>query len=235
MVDDLGEEAASSSGGLTQLAKCNLTHPERDGQQLLSKKLGLALPIQFSTLQKARGVTYPGELCMLKLKSWMEFIVRMNCIHLLCGLPHDDPPRERSILDCFWKRFRELRPLHLMFSRVDHNLLDTTRTIPMVIHGDEGRGRKRNPFLVISYSSVIGFGTEKSNRRKNHKKEYNAMGLNYTLSTHLTRHVTAALPKMAHDTDALHDILCAYKKHVRRRGLQLNGRAFFCRDHQCCW
>ena len=35
------------------------------------------------------------------------------------------------------------------------------------------------------------------------------MGLNYTLSTHLTRHVTAALPKMAHDTDALHDILCA--------------------------
>lgn len=209
VVEDFGEEAvASSSGGLVELSQCRLGNSERDGGRVIRKKFGLALPIEFSTLKKTAGISYKGELAMLKLKSWLAYIVSMNVFHLLCGLHSADQKREKSILTTFWSRFRKLRPTHPMWARVDAGLLDISRCAPLVCHGDEGRGRKRAPFLVISWSSVLGFGTEAANASRP-KRPYNLMRLNYTGSTYLTRMVTAALPKMTRDSQALHDILKA--------------------------
>ena len=206
VVEDLGEAVAASSGGLTHLSRCSEAHSERDGRTVIAKKFGLALPIEFSPLQKAPSVNYSGELCMLKLKSWLNFIVSMNCMHLLCGLHNADPKREKSILESFWKKYRAWKPEHSMWRLVDSGSLDVTRCYPLVLHGDEGRGRKRSPFLIISWSSILGFGTELANGRRK-RLPYNAMKLNYTGSTHLTRFISAALPKMAHDHEALIDIL----------------------------
>ena len=208
VVQDLGEQVAKTSGGLTELARCSEAHSERDGRTVIAKKFGLALPIEFSNLPRAPGVSYAGELVMLKLRSWLSFILSLNVTHLLCGLHRPDPARERNILGCFWERFRKVKPRHPMWAYVDSGQLDCTRAFPLVLHGDEGRGRKRQPFLVISWSSILGFGTESANEARK-SKPYNVMRLNYTLSTHLTRFVTATLPKMARDSEALSDILQA--------------------------
>ena len=95
-----------------------------------------------------------------------------------------------------------------MWKLVEEGKLNPQNTIPLVCHGDEGRGRKRSGFLVISWSSVLGFGTLSANAaRKEHP--YRLQRLNYVGSTYLTRMVTSALPKMARDAAALTDILHA--------------------------
>ena len=101
MVADVGEASASSSVGLVQLSKCSEAHSERDGYNVIGKQFGLTLDVPFTPIPKAPGVTYPGQLCLLKLKSWMNFIVTMNCVHLLCGLQHKDTARN----DQFWNLF----------------------------------------------------------------------------------------------------------------------------------
>lgn len=208
VVADVGEASASSSVGLVQLSKCSEAHSERDGYNVIGKKFGLTLDVPFTPIPKAPGVTYPGQLCLLKLKSWMNFIVTMNCVHLLCGLQQKDTARERAILESFWKRFKAVRPQHSMWKLVEEGKLNLQNTIPLVCHGDEGRGRKRSGFLVLSWSSVLGFGTLSANAaRKEHP--YRLQRLNYVGSTYLTRMVTSALPKMAHDAAALNDILHA--------------------------
>ena len=230
VVADVGESVASASGGLVQLAKCSEAHSERDGQKVIGKKFGLTLDVEFTTLPKPPGVTYPGELCMLKLKSWMSFIVSMHCVHLLCGLHQKDPPRERSILASFWKRFRSVRPTHEMWKLVDEGKLDLQRTIPLVCHGDEGRGKKRSGFLVISWSSVLGFGTQSANSTRT-THPYRQQRLNYIGSTYLTRMVTSALPKMARETAALTEILRAIaddaNEMMKQGVVNSSGERFF--------
>ena len=53
VVQDLGEQVAKTSGGLTELARCSEAHSERDGRTVIAKKFGLALPIEFSNLPKS--------------------------------------------------------------------------------------------------------------------------------------------------------------------------------------
>lgn len=208
MVADLGESAASSSGGLSRLAQIPEKNSERDGQKLM-KKLNLALPVEMSTLQKAPGVQYDGHICVLKLESWVKFILSINAWHVFCGLHAPDERRERAILSHFWKLYREYEPAHAMWSLVDQGKLDVSRCAPLLLHGDEGRGRKRTPFLVLSWSCVLGFGTLLANSLRK-KKHFLSLKLNYSSSTHLHRFLTSVLPKMTRDEEALQDLLrCA--------------------------
>eukprot|EP00438_Fugacium_kawagutii_P013798 Skav214477 [mRNA] locus=scaffold1167:296948:298327:+ [translate_table: standard] len=93
-----------------------------------------------------------------------------------------------------------------MWDRADKGLLDLSRCVPLLLHGDEGRGRKKCPFLILSWSSVLGFGTESANRCRK-QRLFNQQRLNYIGSTHLTRFITSALPKIAMDGQALSYIL----------------------------
>ena len=206
MVDDIGPVAASKSSGLSELARCQEKKSERDGHRVIAKKYKLALPVKFTTLKKADGVTYPGDLTVLRLKDWMSFIVKHNAWHIFVGLYKADRDRERAILCEFWARYREVMPRHKMWALVDAGQLDLSRCAPLLLHGDEGRGRKRTPFLVLSWHSVLGYGTDAANKCRKFRP-YKAMKLNYSESSHLHRLGAAALPKMTRDELALHDLL----------------------------
>ena len=206
VVDDTGPVAASKSSGLSELARCREKDSERDGHRVIAKKYTLALPIRVTTLKKADGVTYPGDLTVLRLKDWISFIVKHNAWHIFVGLYKADRDRERAILCEFWARYREVMPRHKMWALVDAGQLDLSRCAPLLLHGDEGRGRKRSPFLVLSWHSVLGFGTDAANRCRKFRP-YKAMRLNFSESTHVHRLVAGALPKMTHDELALQDLL----------------------------
>lgn len=213
VVKDIGE-SASKSGGLREFASISEKNSERDGQRLC-KRLKLALPVEMSTLQKAPGVRYAGEICVLKLESWIRFILDINAWHIFCGLQSADEARERAILTRFWRYYREYEPQHAMWALVDQQKIDLSRCAPLLFHGDEGRGRKRCPFLVLSWSCVLGFGTTLANKLRK-AKSYTGMGLNYSGSTHLHRLLTGVLPKMTHDDAALQDLLrCASYSAVK--------------------
>ena len=44
------------------------------------------------------------------------------------------------------------------------------RVAPLYLHGDEGRGKKRAPFLVVSWHACLGQGTQLANETRNKKK-----------------------------------------------------------------
>ena len=201
VLEDIGLESASKSGGLTELSKCSEAHSERGGRKLV-ERLRLAIPIPLTKIPKTLGVRYGGEFHVLKLEHWCQFLIDKNCWHIVCGLARPDPVRERAILKEFWKRFRALHPNHQFFA-VDR---DWSRTAPLMLHGDEGRGKKKQPFLVCSWHSVLGLGTQAANRTRT-TKPYVSMKLNYSGNSFEHRFPTTVLPKMVRDEIALKDLL----------------------------
>ena len=235
VVADIGEEAASGSAGLAELSRCKENNSERDAHTVIAKKFALALPIKVTILPKAAGVIYGGDIDVLSLRSWLEFMVTHNCWHILIGLKQPDPLREQAILREFWARYRNLKPAHRVFTLADQNKLDLSRCAPLLLHGDEGRGRKRCGFLVVSWLSYLGLGTAQANKNRK-KRPFLSMRLNYGGSTFCHRLLTSVLPKMIRDEAALKDILAFIATDAVRmleQGICINGVTYWAACLQC--
>ena len=138
-------------GGLRALASLDERHAERDSHRLMANQLKLSLPVPVSCL---KGTAFPT----LRLRDWMDFVINRNCWHVLCGLLRPDTDREQAILREFWHRFRQCHPDHEVFRLADSMQISLARTAPLLYHGDEGRGRRRTPFLVTSFHGLLGRG-----------------------------------------------------------------------------
>lgn len=66
------------------------------------------------------------------------------------------------------------------------------RCVPVVAHGDEGRGRRHGPYLVLNWHSLIGRGCNASGA---HCLDYNKLLLNFKGHDLTTRMLAGALPK----------------------------------------
>ena len=199
VVQDIGAEAASASGGLVELSRISEHTSERDGERLISKKAGLSLGLP---------LTYLGEdelrFPILKLRDWAQFLCDRNCLHSLVGLQRPHPKGEADILSAFWNKFQCLFPDHQIFEVFRSKAADPTCTYPMVFHGDEGRWRRRQAFLVSNFHALLGKGTaEQVSSTTSHP--YLRMRVNFLGSTHLTRMLHAAVPKKLLQNEACFD------------------------------
>ncbi|CAE7697717.1 unnamed protein product [Symbiodinium sp. CCMP2592] len=207
LVSDLGDKAGSVAG-LRELASCSETHSERDANRLLTGKLKLALPIPIS---KVPGDEFSeGEgLPMFRLRDWLAYILKINAWHHLCGLNAPNPKREQAIWGAFWEKYRALDPGHTVFQKAREGAVQLERCAAMLLHGDEGRGRRRQAFLVLSYHSCLGKGTaaaERARKAKKVKKPYLKMATNFGGHTYTTRFLAAAMTrKMYNDNDHFFD------------------------------
>lgn len=221
VVEDLGEETATKSGGLVDLSKCSEANSERD-VNVLARRYNLQVQVPLSNLPKPPGIRYTGDFRAIALRDWCQFLVDYNMWHLLVGLKKPDATRERAILAEFWKRYKLLYPQHQIWDTFQRHGVDPACCAPMLLHGDEGRGRKKAPFLVCAYHSMIGFGTVASNEART-RRPYLQMRLNYSGSSHLHRLLTAVLPKMHKDHVALQEIckfITADALHMVRSGIR---------------
>eukprot|EP00438_Fugacium_kawagutii_P025473 Skav203879 [mRNA] locus=scaffold252:78020:79714:+ [translate_table: standard] len=170
---------------------------ERDCQRLMVNKLQLALPIHQSELETADGPSVP----ILKLRTWLDYFLQGNHTHLLVGLKSPDWSREAAVLKAFWANFEKQEPSHPIFQKARDGQLHLQRTFPMLMHGDEGRGRKRTAFLVLNFHSLLGRGIKtqrkgkKTEKKKNRKQRWLRMRPNYQGHTFTSRYLFAALPK----------------------------------------
>ena len=135
----------------------------------------------------------------------MEFFVNYGCWHCLVGLAKKDPPREQAILSRFWALYKQWRPRHQIWKLVESRGIDLSRTVPLILHADEGRGFKRSAFMIAAYHSYIGRGTQLANSKRAHRS-YTQMRLNYCGNSWSHRYVTACLPKMCKDEEAFKSI-----------------------------
>lgn len=207
---DIGKAGAAKSPGLNEVANCSEKSSERDLTSVSDKKFLLTLPIKMSRIPKPPGARYRGDLVAISLSNWCNFLVTYGCWHIVTGLAKPDPLREQAILSEFWARYRTWKPHHQIFRVIDAEGIDVSRLAPFVLHGDEGRGYKKQGFLVCSFHSYLGQGTELANSSRK-KRPYKAMRLNYVGSSWSTRFVTATLPKMFKDETAFQEILTFIK------------------------
>ena len=205
MVKDIGESAAKSPG-LREVSKINEKNSERDLLKVTRDKFLLSVPIKLTKLAKPPGIRYTGDFQAISLRSWCEFLVKFNLWHILVGLMKPNAERECAILDEFWKRFREWRPNHQIWELAEAKGIDLSRCAPMIFHGDEGRGYRKQGFLVLSFHSAIGRGTQLANASRK-SKGYRHMGLNYLGNTWSNRFVTGCLPKMFRDENAFQALM----------------------------
>ena len=220
VVSDIGEAAASSSGGLRALASLDERHAERDSHRLMANQLKLSLPVPVSCL---KGTAFPT----LRLRDWMDFVINRNCWHVLCGLLRPDTDREQAILREFWHRFRQCHPDHEVFRLADSMQISLARTAPLLYHGDEGRGRRRTPFLVTSFHGLLGRGIRsglQAQAKAGAPKEYTKLKPNFIGHSYTNRYLQCAMPKMAYQDDdvfaAILESASAEAEHMWKSGIQ---------------
>ena len=200
VVKDLGTQAGSV-GGLAALASCSLVHPDRDAQKLLGEKMGLSLPVPFTTLSvpESSANAKMGKFERLSLKDWCRFILDSNSWHHLCGLLQPHPEREKAIWSSFWSKYRQIDGEHQIFKLAVAGHVNLSRAAAVCLHGDEGRGRRRQAFMVLSFFSCLGRGTvlstSSSRLGKKVKKSFLKMKLNFRGHTYTTRMLSGVLPR----------------------------------------
>ena len=79
--------------------------------------------------------------------SWVAYLMDRYPV-LLCGVKDGISNQ----LECFWKSYQAIHPGHIIFR--DPSKLH--RSIPLILHGDEGRYLKRSNFMVCSVESILG-------------------------------------------------------------------------------
>lgn len=175
-VADVGERVAQKSGGLLEVSRCSLSNPERDCQRVIVNKFSLTLDVERSHLESQ------PDIPILRIRSWFEFFLKNSCIHILHGLHQSHEAREKAILSNFWQNFRRLCPNHAIFDKEDQGLISLPTAVPLLLHGDEGRGRRHTAHFVLSFHSIIGFGFAKVQKKKRTwaKMECNFAGHSFT-------------------------------------------------------
>ena len=184
-VSDVGPEAASKSGGLVDISKCGMNNPERDCQRLLLKKFNLALPLKKTRLGSDNNIP------MIRIADWLDFFAKNSCLHILHGLKKPHPMRERAILTAFWKNYFQLHPEHGVFKQAEQGSICLDRAIPLLLHGDEGRGRKHGAHFVLSFHGILGLGFAKSKSSRVWAKMQN----NFAGHTYTNRFLVTSLRK----------------------------------------
>ena len=206
VVRDLGAEKCRDVGGLKALSKCSLSNPGRDAHKVLVDKMGLSLPLPLTAtrLNKMSKKKKSGLVHRLEMREWAKYMMHVNSWHVLCGLLRPDFQRQEAIWTAFWEKYRAIDPRHEVFELASQGKLMLQRTCAVVLHGDEGRGRRRQAFMVLSWHSMLGRGTLASSASSSFRrvrKQYTKMKLNFRGHTYATRFVTGVLPRSLYEAD----------------------------------
>lgn len=99
---------------------------------------------------------------VLQLSDWVKACFEhYGGMFLLGGhtLTNDNLKDIHNMLERFWQRYQHVQ---------DVDVAEPSRTIPWMLHGDEGRGQCKSPVLICSFQPVIGWmGEEHINSKKN--------------------------------------------------------------------
>ncbi|CAL1128522.1 unnamed protein product [Cladocopium goreaui] len=132
----------------------NLSNASRNLNGLIHRKnktLGVRItsvltPIRVSRRRRVQQRPWP----VLHLADWLEtgFKSPYAGFYFLGGLKLNNLVEVESLLSDFWEKH----------SSVEGNKpAIPSRTIPILVHGDEGRGQAKRPLLVVSFQPIIGW------------------------------------------------------------------------------
>ena len=112
---------------------------------------GLESNIPISWIDMPAG---EAQFPVLRMTTTIEYFANFDFISkLVGGMPREEMP---SCLLRFWRRFAQQCPDHQVFGPSTGIALE--RAIPVMIHGDEGRGYKKTGIMLLSLQGCIGQG-----------------------------------------------------------------------------
>ena len=131
---------------------------------------------------------------MLSMLDTIDYLVQSNNLSKLVG----QQPMEQvqPMLLEFWRRYSLEWPDYGVFRAAAENKLSLSRTIPVYIHGDEGRGFKRSGVMILSLQGAIGRGSKPFLKRHPIRSlRQLKMGINLQGSSFNSRMLFVAMPK----------------------------------------
>lgn len=177
-----------------------------------------------------------NRIPFLKVSDWLGLLLEHNCVHILCGLVRPDRRRECDIFERFWTLFEVQCPQHPLFEKARNGDISLRHTVPLLLHGDEGRSRRRSPFLILNWHSPLGRGTEPHLKSGSRRKHYLKMEPNFLGHSYTNRFLVSALPKASYtgkNSDSFQILLDAVAQEffdVSSVGVEHLGQ----RWHACC-
>eukprot|EP00439_Symbiodinium_sp_Y106_P074894 s934_g14.t1 len=141
-----------------------------------------------------RGVTVP----VLLLSSWLRFMMGHNMWHVFSGLDAPDNSRTFAQWSSFWEAYRGVCPQHPIYARAARGEVCLGRTAAFLVHGDEGRTRKKCAVMILSAHSILGKGCRAATTDDD---SYASQKLNFKGHTWATRYLMGVLTKTYYDHD----------------------------------
>ena len=90
---------------------------------------------------------------VLRMTSWIECLLKECPPVLLAGHQLEDRVAWEHTFANFWQLFRHTDPGHPIFSTD----IPLGQAIPYLVHGDEGRGLRKVPWMVESWQLLISY------------------------------------------------------------------------------
>ncbi|CAE7216894.1 unnamed protein product [Symbiodinium sp. CCMP2456] len=178
---------------LAKIANIDLSSADAPLYELL-QKYELGLPIDFSWQRAGNVNRYP----FIKPKAQLEAMSAEGYFHRVLGVPVHLASESLAL---FWAKFRVLHPQHQIFQTPD---LDYEKLIPYYLHGDGGRGYKKDPIEILTMFPALGSGSRKRSidlSSKRPAEEAIELGINLTGNSGATRFLFSVVSSLVAKTD----------------------------------
>lgn len=171
------------SKGCQALASVKLKKSET-GAHKVFRAFGQSLPIRLSRTNLPTLKRFP----YISFSTWFRHLVKNDELQRLVGVQDHLQIQDRLLK--FWDHYFHVDKEHIIYDRHMAGDLCVSRTIPVLHHGDEGRGYKKRQLMVLATHGVLGMGSLHDQRMK----EKGHLPLNYKGNTYLTHFLTCVLP-----------------------------------------
>lgn len=125
----------------------------------LIRNNGNQLPVEVSTVpcwirtSRKRVHQVLTNYPVLRVVDWVKTIFSYGGHFFLGGKSLDDAGSFREDLTTFWRNYQVIDPSLPFFAGPGES--SWANTIPIAVHGDEGRGKCKNPIMVTSVQPIM--------------------------------------------------------------------------------
>lgn len=155
---------------LSKMARCGKTKLDSHICRNLhsaAKKFGKVLPVRIShiptmvRISRRRPQRVPVNYPVLYLSDWAECIFNSGGHFFLGGRNLDYAGEFQQVLVDYWDKFHAADPNFGFCNEVPRS--EWGQAIPLALHGDEGRGRQKQPVMVMAAQTIIPLQSKKTN------------------------------------------------------------------------
>lgn len=155
-------------------------------------KSGVSLAVEMQLVPTTIQIRKPKVMVKeiywpcLSMYSWLEVLVESYPQIVFAGFQLEQETQWRELMCWFWKSFKEYDPTHPVYD-LQRDGTDLSLAIPIMTHGDEGRGLHSQAFMVESFQFVLShlgpFTTNTSGQLGCHTDRFDLNNKEETCST----------------------------------------------------